>query len=163
MNAAPPEAIWYERPMINELISSVLKSGPGVELLKEVQAKGLSPEQAHSALAATAEGAMQQGGEGGLASLAQGLLSGASSGGLASLAGSMLGGGSAPAAGGLTAMVPGIAQFVATKTGLDPAMAQTIVAMALPKVLEMVKNHTDGAPTATDGGGLGGALKGLLG
>ncbi len=153
--------------MINELISSVLQSGPGAALLKEVQAKGLTAEQAHSAVTATAEGALKQGGEGGLASLAQGLLSGAGSGGLASLAGSLMGGASGPAASSLTSMVPGIAQFVAGKTGLDPAMAQTIVSLALPKVLELIQNHTQGAgPTSPpDGGlgGLGGALKGLLG
>lgn len=144
--------------MINELLQNVLKSGAGAELLKQVQEKGLSADQATSALKATAEGVMEQGGAGGLASLASGMLGG---GGLASMAGGLLGGGPANAGpSSLTAMVPGIAQFVAQKTGLDPAMASTVVTMALPKVIELVKSHmgASGADAAKPGGLLGSLL-----
>ncbi len=129
--------------MINELLETVLKSGAGAELLQQVQAKGLPADQAAAALKATAQGVIEQGGAGGLASLATGMLGGG--GGLASLAGGLLGGGSGGAssaeASSLTAMVPGIAQFVAQKTGLDPAMASAVVTMALPKIAELVKSH----------------------
>ncbi len=147
--------------MIENIIGQLLNSDAGAELLKTVQAKGLSAEQATSAVKATAEGALSQG-EGGLASLAGNLLGG--SGGLASLAGSLLGGGSAAAEGssGFAAMVPAISQFVAQKTGLDPAMAQTVVTLALPKVMELLRSQAP-AGTTEAGGKPGGLLGGLFG
>lgn len=139
--------------MLDQLVGQLLQSGTGAELMKTVQAQGLSADQAKAALTATAEGAIEQGGGIG------GLLGGAGGGGLASMAAGLLGGSNAPAAGGsLAQLAPTIASFVAQKTGLAPAVAQTIVSLALPKIEELIKG---GAAGSKSGGG--GLLGGLLG
>lgn len=139
--------------MLEQIVGQLLQSGAGAELLKTVQSQGLSADQATAALSATAEGALEQGG--GLG----GLLSGAGGGDLASMAAGFLGGGSAaPAGGSLAQFAPTIASFVAQKTGLAPAMAQTVVSLALPKIEELIKGGLAGSKS-----GGGGLLGGLLG
>jgi hypothetical protein len=92
--------------MLNELVGQYLQSADGSDLLKNLQAQGLSAQQATHAVSATAEGAIEHGTGGAglagmdLAGLAGSLLGGAGGGGggLGALVG-MLGGGGAPAAG----------------------------------------------------------------
>lgn len=145
--------------MINELLSELMGSGAGADLLKAVQEKGLSAEQAKGAVTATAEGAVQHAGEGGLASLAQSMLGG-NGGGLASLAGSLLGG-AAPTGGDATStMATAVAGFVAQKTGIQPATAQAVVALVLPRVMELIRGKVATAPPqANVASALGGLFK----
>lgn len=130
---------------------------------------GLSQPQAEGAVSATVEGAAQAVGGGAgfdLASLAGGLLGGSGGGGgggsggggfgaLGGLLGGLAGGGSGgggSGGGGLGAlgglfggggassqMTETVAGFVAQKTGLSPAIANTVVSIVLPKILEYVK------------------------
>lgn len=141
--------------MLDQIVGQLLQSGTGAELMKTVQAQGLSAEQATAALSATAEGALEH--SGGIAGLLGG--GGGGGGGLASMAAGLLGGNNAAPAGGssLAHLAPTIASFVAQKTGLAPAMAQTIVSLALPKIEELIKG---GAAGSKSGGGM---LGGLLG
>ncbi len=134
--------------MLDGIVGQLLQSGAGAELLKTVQSHGLSAEQATKALTATAEGAMQHAGaaEGGLAGALGGMLGGGGAGGLASMAVGLFGGAAAPAptTSSLSAFAPMIAHFVAQKTGLAPAMAQTVVTVALPKIEELVRTKLSG-------------------
>lgn len=117
--------------MFDGLVDQLLKSGAGAELLQTIQAQGLTAPQAMGAVTATAEGAAQHmGSSGGLAGALGGLLGG---GGLGALLGN-----SAPAGGSLGGFAPAIAGFVAEKTGLAPAMAQTVVSLVLPKIEAMI-------------------------
>ena len=90
--------------MLNELVGQFLKSSDGGALLQQLQAKGLTEQQATHAVTATAEGAAEHGNAGGLdlASLAGGLLGGGG-GGLGAMVGAF--GGGAPAAGAAPARV----------------------------------------------------------
>ncbi len=117
--------------MLDQLVGPFLQSGAGAELLKNLQSQGLTPDQATTAVNATAEGTMQQaaGGGGSLASLAGGLLGGASGGGP------------------INSMIAPVAQFVAQKTGLAPGIATMVVTAALPKLLSLI-NGKAGAPGA---------------
>ncbi len=122
--------------MFEAIAKQFLQSGAGAELLKQLQGQGLSADEASSAVHATAEGAAQQ---------IPGMLTGGTP-DLASLAGP-------------------VAQFVAQKTGISPAIAQTVVSAVLPKVLELVKGTAAGAATQGIPGapaGIGGMLGGLL-
>ena len=56
-------------------------------------------------------------------------------------------------------MTAQIAQFVAQKTGLSPAIAQAVVAAALPKLLELLQGQAPATAAPTAGGFLGGLLK----
>lgn len=156
--------------MLEGLVGQFMQSGAGAQVLKELQGKGLSPQEASSAVSATADGAaLQLGTSSGLGAIA-GALGGAAGGGLGGLGG-LLGGATTPAApapgapgagGPLAAMVGPVAQFVSQKTGLPLATAQTVVAVALPKLLELLKPKADAGGAAGGGGALGG-LGGLLG
>lgn len=119
-------------------MTQLLKSPAAADLLKQLQGHGLSDQQASAALSATAEGVVEQtSGAGGLAGMAAGLMGGAG-GGLGAL-GSLLGGGAGgDATSGMSAMAGPVAAFVAQKTGLAPAMAQTIVNAVLPKLMAML-------------------------
>lgn len=139
--------------MLNELVGQFLKSSDGGALLQQLQAKGLTEQQATSAVTATAEGAVEQGSPGGaggldLASLAGGLLGGG--GGLGAMLGAF--GGAAPAAGAAPAnpmagLVGPVSQFVAQKTGLALPMALMVVSTVLPKVMSLFGGATT-APAA---------------
>ncbi len=127
--------------MLNELVGQFLKSSDGGALLQQLQAKGLTEQQATHAVTATAEGAAEHGNAGGLdlASLAGGLLGGGG-GGLGAMLGAF--GGGAPAAGAAPAnpmagLVGPVSQFVAQKTGLALPMAQMVVSTVLPKVMSL--------------------------
>jgi len=137
--------------MLNELVGQFLKTTDGGGLLKDLQAKGMTEQQATQGITATAEGAMSQpaadGAGAGLGGALGGMVGALGGGGLAG----MLGGSPAPARGdaapGATpAAAPGgpspLAQFVAQKTGLAPAMAEMVVAAVLPRI----KGMLTGAP-----------------
>ncbi len=130
---------------MDQLVGQFLQSGAGADILKQLQGQGLDANQAKSAVTATADGAMQQ--------LQQG-----SGGGLAGLAGNLLGG----QAGGmnLASFAGPISQFVAAKTGLSPAIANTVVSLVLPKLSELIAGQA--AKPAAQAGGLGSMLGGLL-
>lgn len=146
--------------MIEELVGEFLKSSDGKGVLAQLKQQGLEGPKALEAMNATAEGAMQQlggGGGGGLAAAASSLLGGSGAGGLPGVAGSLggsLGGassgagiatGATGATGGLAAIAGPIAQFVAQKTGLQPALAHTVVSAALPKLLDVLKGAVPSA------------------
>ena len=148
--------------MLDILVGQFLKSSDGSGLLKDLQAKGLTEGQATQAVTATAEGAVAQGDGaaaapsafGGLGSL-MGMLGGGGpsagpeAGGLGALMGMLGGAPAAPAAAaGGAAPVNPIAQLVAQKTGLSPAIAQMVVAAALPKLLALLGGAQ--APAASE-------------
>lgn len=148
--------------MLEMLVGQFMKSANGGELLGQLQKQGLSAGQAESAVSATAEGAMQQMGgtenpAGAAAALGGGNLGGALGGMLGGLG---AGGAQAP---GLGAMTQPVAAFVAKKTGLQPAVAAMVVSAALPKLLEMIKGKPAQGAQPNAGGGIAGALGGLLG
>lgn len=153
--------------MIEALVGQFLQSGAGTDVMNQLKSHGLEAPQAQAAVQATAEGAAQQlggAGGGGLGELAAGLLGGASGGGgLGGLAAGLMGGGGVPAGGtgGIAALAGPIAQFVAQKTGLSPAIATTVVNVALPKLLEMMKG-AGGATVPAAGSGIAGMMGGLL-
>jgi hypothetical protein len=139
--------------MLEMLVGQFMKSANGAELLGHLQKQGLTQDQAQNAVGATAEGAMQQ-------------LGGSQGGGLGGIAGMLAGGlgggqpnGQLPS---LSAMTQPVAAFVSKKTGLQPAIAAMVVNAALPKLLELLKGR-QGNEQRQDGGGLAGALGGLLG
>lgn len=138
--------------MLDALIGQFMSSDQGKGTLQELQGKGLSPQQSTDAVKATAEGATQVGG------LDLGALAGGGSGsgkGVGGLLGSLAGGGGQSSGGGLGGLLGGglggggpgasssmlapVAQVVAQKTGLSPQMAQTVAAVALPKVLSFIQ------------------------
>lgn len=127
--------------MLENIVSQFMQSGAGKDVLSQLKQRGLDGAQAQSAVSATAEGAMQQVSRGGVGGMLGGLLGGA------------------PAAGGIAAQVT---QFVSQKTGLSPAIAQSVVGVALPKLLELIQGQAQ-APAAgatpSPGGLLGGLLK----
>ncbi|MBX7113218.1 MAG: hypothetical protein K1X64_02700 [Myxococcaceae bacterium] len=153
--------------MIEALVNQFLQSGAGADVMNQLKSHGLEAPQAQAAVQATAEGAAQQlggAGGGGLGELAAGLLGGASGGGgLGGLAAGLMGGASttAASAGNLAALAGPIAQFVAQKTGLAPAIASTVVNVALPKLLEMMKG-AGGAALPPASSGIAGMMGGLL-
>ncbi len=161
--------------MFDQLVGQFLQSGAGKDVLTQLGQKGIEGPAAQAALTATAEGAAQQaGGAGGIAGLLGGLVGGSGGGAAGAVAGLLGGSGAAaaPGAGGgmLAAMTGPVAQFVAQKTGLAPAMAQTVVGIALPKLLELIQGQgasaaqapTAQAPAQGGAGDLLGALGGLL-
>jgi hypothetical protein len=150
--------------MLNELVGQYLKSTDGSGLMKELQAKGLTEQQAAHGITATAEGAINQQPEGAGGPSTAGALGGLAGmlggGGLAGmlggggLAGMLSGGGlagmlgGAPAAGAPAAPggVSPLAQIVAQKTGLAPLMAEVVVAAVLPRLKAMLMGPPAGAP-----------------
>lgn len=151
--------------MIEALVGQFLQSGAGNDVINQLKSHGLAAPQAQAAVQATAEGAAQQlgGAGGGLGDMAAGLLGGAGGGGLGGLAAGLMGSGGAAAsgAGNIAALAGPIAQFVAQKTGLSPAIAATVVNVALPKLLEMIKG-TGAAAVPTAGNSIAGIMGGLL-
>jgi hypothetical protein len=153
--------------MMEELVGQLMQSGEGAELLKTLQGHGLSADQATAALTAAAQGtAHHAAGDAGadISSIVTGLLGGGAStsgglgGGLGGMLAGALGGGA-----GTNPLTGNVAGFVAEKTGLDPAIAQLVVASALPKLMGMITNHPDAQTAApAGGGGLAGMLEGLL-
>jgi hypothetical protein len=141
MRDAPPSRI-----MIDQIVGQFLNSGEGKGVLDQLKQQGVDGPQAQQAVSATAEGAMQQvsaGGGGGLA----GMLSG------------LTGGGGGQSAG----MASQVTQFVAQKTGLSPAIAQTVVSAVLPKLLELFQKNTVPASKPSGAGLLGGLANMLHG
>jgi len=135
--------------MLQQIISSFVGSSEAGGLVQSLAAQGLSPEKAQAAVVATAEGAQQAVGDAGVG----GLLALASDGdGPLGMLGGLLGGSAGASAGMSGPMVDQIASFVASKVGIDPAMAKKVVGMVLPKIIDLAK----------DKGG-GGLLGGLLG
>jgi hypothetical protein len=157
--------------MLSELVGQFMKTSEGGALMQQLLSNGLSEQQATHAVTATAEGVTQATGAAGggldLGSLAGSLLGGgAAGGGLGALAG-MLGGGApaAPAAEGaaqnpLAGLIAPVAEFVAQKTGLAPAMAQMVVSAALPKLMALI---TGGAATPGAAPSVGGLVSSLFG
>lgn len=133
--------------MWNELVGQYLESADGGELLKQLQGKGLSEQQATQAVTATAESASGSPGRGMVLSHVTGGL-------LASLKGAPSTG---AAPGGATGAANTIAQVVAQRTGLTLPMAQTVVSMVLPKVMSLFSGAQASAPRAPS------ALGGILG
>lgn len=144
--------------MIEQLVGQFMQSGAGTDVISQLTSKGLDAGQAKGAIAATAEGVMEQmgGSAGGLGAM----LGGA---GLGGMSGDLAGGAGAGALGGL---IQPVSNFVAAKTGLAPAMATMVVTVALPKVLELIQGKlgsADSGASATGGlGAIGGKLGGLF-
>lgn len=96
------------------------------------------------------------GGSGGAAAPAAG-------GGLGSILGGLMGGGTAaPTGNALGGLVAPIATLVAQKTGLDPAMAQMVVSVALPKVMAMLSGGAAAPSAPAAGGGAADLLSSLM-
>lgn len=145
--------------MIEQLVGQFLGSQAGQSAVAELGAQGLSPQQANGAVTATAEGvAAQLGGGGGANPLGAfgallgggggspfGALLGGGDGNLLGALGGLLDGGSTNAAPGGSNALAGLAgpigKFVAEKTGLAPALAQTVVSVVLPKVVEWFQSN----------------------
>lgn len=125
--------------MIDQLVSQFLGSGDGKSVLDQLKQQGLDGAQAQKAVSATAEGAMQQVSQGGGGGL-QGMIQGAA------------GAGGGQSGGDASQVV----SFVAQKTGLNPAMAQTVVTAVLPKLLELFQKRTVPASRPSAAGLLGG-------
>jgi hypothetical protein len=124
--------------MIEQIVGQFFQSGAGQDVLRQVQEHGLDEPQARSALSATVEGALQQTKkDGGMESQASGLSTGAQD---------------------ASAIAARVAQFVATKTGLAPELAQKVVSVALPKVLELIKSASVPGPRPS-GSGLGAVVE----
>lgn len=141
--------------MVEELVAQFMKSGAGADLLAQLGQKGIDAGKAQSAVAATAQGAVEQLGQqaGGLGSLA----------GLGQLASGLLGGtGGAPNGGALQSLVQPVSAFVASKTGLQPAMATMIVSAALPKLMELIQGKGGGAGASGALGGIADTVRGLF-
>ncbi len=129
--------------MLEAMLDQFMKTSDGASILQSLTSSGLSPQQAKETVTATAEGMTAQGGQGGidLGSLATGLLGGSGGGGLGQLAGMLGGGGeasSSASAGNLDGLVGPVAQFVAQKVGIAPAMATAAVKLVLPKLSAML-------------------------
>ena len=116
--------------MIDQIVGQFFQSGAGQEL----QQLGLDEAKARAAVSATVEGAMQHTRrDGGMESQASALSAGAQD---------------------ASGIANRVAQFVATKTGLEPARAHKVVSVALPKVLELIKSASVPSPRPS-GSGLG--------
>ena len=126
--------------MLETIIKQFFQSGTGSSVVDQLRQQGLDAAQTRSAIAATIEGAMKESAaEGGMTNQTSGLSAGAES------------------ASGIS---PQVAQFVAQRAGIDPTIAQKVVSIALPKVLELVQsNSIPGARPS--GGGLLSALPNL--
>lgn len=136
--------------MIEGLVGQFLGSSQGANILSQLGAQGLTKEKAQEAVEATAEGAVKNASVAGLD--LSSLIGGTGGlGGIAGKVGGMLGGllhGSpaatpgTPATGSpLAALTGPVSEFVAKKTGLAPTMAQSVVNVVLPKILELVQKH----------------------
>lgn len=125
--------------MIEHLVGQFLNSGEGQGVLAQLKQQGVDGPQAQQAVFATAEGAMQQVSQGG-------------GGGLSGMLSAVTGGGGGQSSG----MATKVTQFVAQKTGLSPAIAQTVVSAVLPKLLELVQKNTVPASKPSGAGLLGG-------
>lgn len=109
--------------MIDQIVGQFFQSGAGRELLQKVP---LDERQARAAVQATVEGAMHHSkSEGGMESEASGLSNGTQSAG---------------------AIASQVAHFVAQRSGVAPALAQQVVSLALPKVLELIQGHSIPSP-----------------
>jgi len=125
--------------MIDQLVGQFLNSGDAKGVLAQLQQQGLDGAKAQQAVSATAEGAMQQVSQGG-------------GGGLAGMLSAVTGGGGGQSSG----MASQVTAFVAQKTGLSPAIAQTVVSAVLPKLLELLQKNTVPASRPSAAGLLGG-------
>lgn len=139
--------------MLNEIVGRFLKTSEGGGLVKDLRAKGLTEQEATSAVTATAEGAMTQddpaAGDGGALGGITALLGGQGGGALGGLPGRAPAAAppaAQPGAPAPAAQISPIAQMVASKTGLTPAMAQMVVNTALPKIMGLL--GLDEAPAA---------------
>jgi hypothetical protein len=128
--------------MIDGFVKEFMSSSQGSNVLSQLDQEGLSPDKAQEAVQATAEGAMQHGGSAGLD--LSGLLSGSEGGfgGIAGALGGMTGGAKGPAAssGALSKLTGPVTEFVAQK-GFPRGVAEKVVSVVLPKLLEMVRKH----------------------
>ena len=116
--------------MIDQIVGQFFQSGAGQQL----QQLGLDEAKARAAVSATVEGAMQHTkNDGGMESQASALSTGAQD---------------------ASGIANRVAQFVATRTGLEPELAQNVVSIALPKVLELIKSASVPSPRPS-GSGLG--------
>ena len=136
--------------MLVQIVSSFVGSSEAGGLAKSLAGLGLSPDKATAAVTATAQGAQQAVGDAGIGGLLA-LANNDDDGPLGALGG-LLGGSSSTSSAMMGPMVDQIAAFVASKVGIDAAMAKKVVGMVLPKLIEVVKNK-----------GGGGLLGGLLG
>ena len=127
--------------MLEAMLDQFMKTSDGASMLQSLTGAGLSPQQAQQVVTTTAEGVASQGGQGGfdVGAITGGLMGGAG-GGLGQLAGMLGGGGTSASAatGSLDGLVGPIAQLVAQKVGIAPAMATTVVKLVLPKIAAML-------------------------
>ena len=113
--------------MITELIGQFVNSPAAQDAIKAVtDSTSLDAGQAEQAVKATAEGLAENAQGGGLLGNVAGMLSGGGLGGL-------LGGSTADD------LAPAIGKFVASKIGISEDMATSAVRVALPKLMEFIK------------------------
>jgi hypothetical protein len=104
--------------MFEDLIRQFIASGDGQKAVSELVAAGLTSEQAQGAVTATAESASKH-----LDASA--------------LLGSILGGAGTPG----RDVVDQVTNAVASRIGVDPAMARQVVDLLLPKLIAFVKGR----------------------
>lgn len=132
--------------MLDDLVKQFLGSGAGQQAVQQLEAQGLSPQQAQGAVQVTAEGAAQHlGSGGGIAGMLGSLGGGGGARGIAGALGGLAGGRGGK---GKLALPPQvvdtIAQTIASKVGIHPGMAKTVVDVVLPKVLEFARSKMGG-------------------
>lgn len=126
--------------MFDDLVRQFLGSDAATKTIQAVTTQQrLTPEQAQTAVRATAEGtgeALRSG------NFDLGSLAGAIGGGGGVLGGiaQSLGLGQKQTGGLPSGLVQQVTDYVANKTGLSAGIAAAVVTMALPKVLEFAKN-----------------------
>jgi hypothetical protein len=117
--------------MIDQIVGQLFQSG---DVLSQLQRQGLDEAKARSAVSAIVEGALQHTKkDGGMESQSSALSTGGQE---------------------ASNIAERVAQFVATRTGLAPDLAQRVVSVALPKVLELIKSASVPGPRPS-GSGLG--------
>ena len=125
--------------MIEGLIKQFMGSSQGSSVMSELSKEGLSPDKAQEAVQATAEGALKHGGAAGI-DLSN--LLGGSGGVMGSVAGALGGmGKGASLTGGTVAKLTGpVTQFLEDK-GFPHGVAQKVVNVVLPRLMEMAQKH----------------------
>lgn len=125
--------------MLEGIVKQLMSSSQGSDILSQLKQEGLSPDKAQEAVQATAEGAEKHGGAAGFD--LGGLMNG-SQGNLGSVAGALGGmtGAGSSGAGAVSKLTEPVTQFVKEK-GFPEGVAQKVVSVVLPKLLELVQKH----------------------
>jgi hypothetical protein len=131
--------------MLDDIIRHFLGSPAAEDATREItDREGLDPDQARTAVEATAKG-----GADAMRGLDPGaLLTTLGGGGLGTLAGALgLGGGGGGSSGLPRDIERQVNAFVSERTGLSPAVASAVVAVVLPKVVAFARDALGGGET----------------